>query len=129
MKVEVVKLNRKYNLGNYETIDVGFEAVLTELEGANAQATLDAVKNLEKLADTYYTMVRFQADMKPISAKQEGNVVRAAPAGPEPPTPEPKKTVLTLENIDWVDGGETDKGPYQKSASKPIDFYNIRKRH
>ena len=79
MNVNLVKLNRKYNLGNYETLDVGFEAELTEQEGANSQGSLDALKTLEKLADTYFEMVRFQ---KPAEKPKEA-------AKPEPPKVNP----------------------------------------
>ena len=69
MNVNTVKLNRKYNLGNYETIDVGYEAELTQVEGDDNQKILEATKELEKLADTYYTMVRFTPDKKTAEEK------------------------------------------------------------
>ena len=71
MNVKTVKLNRKYNLGNYETLDVGFEAELTEQEGADAQGSLDTLKDLEKLADTYFQMGRFQPQEKEVIVKRE----------------------------------------------------------
>ena len=69
MNVKTVKLNRKSNLGNYETIDVGYEAELTQVEGDDNQKILEATKELEKLADTYYTMIRFTPDKKTAEEK------------------------------------------------------------
>ena len=69
MNVKTVKLNRKYNLGGYETLDVGYEAELTQVEGDDNQKILEATKELEKLADTYYTMVRFTPDKKTAEEK------------------------------------------------------------
>ena len=69
MNVKTVKLSRKYNLGNYETIDVGYEAELTQVEGDDNQKILEATKELAKLADTYYTMVRFTPDKKTAEEK------------------------------------------------------------
>jgi hypothetical protein len=62
VNVKTVRVNRKYNLGNYETLDIGYEAELSQVEGDDNQKILDATKELEKLADTYYTMVRFTPD-------------------------------------------------------------------
>ena len=83
MNVKTVKLSRKYNLGNYEMLEVGLEAELSEVEGANSQGPLSALRKLEKVADQYYQMGRFQKDEPP---KQE------APK-PQPklaPSPQPK---------------------------------------
>ena len=48
MKLDRVKLNRKYNLGNYETLDVSFEAEITEQDNP-----LDTLKGLEDMAELY----------------------------------------------------------------------------
>lgn len=71
MNVKTVKLTRTYNLGDYESLKVGYEAELTQIEGDDNQKILDATKELEKLCDTYYTMVRFSADKKPEQKQEE----------------------------------------------------------
>lgn len=116
--MKTVRLERLYNLGDYESVRVGYEAVLTELEGANSEAVLKATADLEKLCDQYFTAGRFQ---KQEPLKQE------KPKEQPKQEEKPKGVVVNLENIDWIDGGETDKGPYQKSASKPLDFYAAKK--
>jgi len=62
LKLDRVKLNRKYNLGNYETLDVGFEAETTEQDNP-----LDVLKGLEDLAELYLQ----SRTMKPESSKPE----------------------------------------------------------
>ena len=79
MNVKTVKLNRKYNLGNYETIDVGYEAELTQVEGDDNQKILEATKELEKLADTYYTMIRFTPDKKTAEEKPAAEQPKETP--------------------------------------------------
>lgn len=49
MKVTHVLVCRKYNLGDYQTIDLQLEADLDSLENP-----LEAMKKLEKLINDYY---------------------------------------------------------------------------
>ena len=107
MKVEVVKLNRKYNLGNYETLDVGFEAVLTEIEGADADKVLEVARGLEKLADSYFQAGRFQKE--------------------EPVEEKPKGVIVNLDNIEWETQTATAKGPWEKSVTEPVDYWTLKK--
>ena len=67
--MKTVKFERVYNLGDYESIRVSYEAELSELEGNDKQKILEATKKLEKLADTYYQMIRFTPDKKPAVEK------------------------------------------------------------
>ena len=112
MKVEVVKVERLYNLGDYESLRVGYEAVLTEIEGANSQEVLNVTANLEKLCDQYYEMGRFQ---------------RQPQEKPKPEEKKPQGIVVNLENIAWEEQPATEKGPWEKSMSQPIDYFTVKK--
>jgi len=113
VKVEIVKVERLYNLGNYETLRVGYEAVLTELEGANSQEVLKATADLEKLCDQYYQAGRFQ--------KQP----QEKPKEPEPPLE--KGIIIDLETLAWQDMPATEKGVWQKSETKNASYYAVKK--
>lgn len=63
MKLDRVKLNRKYNLGNYETLDVGFETETTEQDNP-----LDVLKRLENIAEMYLQTRLSKAEEKPAAA-------------------------------------------------------------
>lgn len=60
MELDRVKLNRKYNLGNYETIDVGFEAETNEQDNP-----LDVLKHLEDMAELYLQARTAKTEQKP----------------------------------------------------------------
>ena len=60
MKVEVVKVERVYNLGDYESIRIGYEAVLSDVEAGDDANILNITKQLEGLADQYYQHGRFK---------------------------------------------------------------------
>jgi len=59
VKVEVVKVTRKYNLGNYESIDVGYEAVLSDVEAGDDANILNCTRQLEGFADQYFQHGRY----------------------------------------------------------------------
>jgi hypothetical protein len=48
VKITEVAVSRKFNLGNYEMLEVGLEAALTESDNP-----LNALKNLEDMAELY----------------------------------------------------------------------------
>ena len=50
MNVTHVLVKRKYNLGNYQTLDLQLEADIEPLEDPK-----EALKNLEKLINDYYS--------------------------------------------------------------------------
>ena len=127
MKVEVVKLNRKYNLGNYETLDVGYEAILTELEGAGSEAVLKATADLEKLADNYFQMGRFQRQDQPKQSPQPKTTEAAKPIG-NPPTellvnfPEDLRELINVSDVGsewWI------TKPYDHTDKGKEDFAKI----
>ena len=60
MKIEKVTLNRKFNLGNYETLDCGFEA-----SRVNTDNPLDVFKQLEDVAELY-----LESRLKPTKAEK-----------------------------------------------------------
>jgi len=60
LKLDRVKLNRKYNLGNYETLDVCFEAETTEQDNP-----LDVLKGLEDMAELYLQTRLSKTEQKP----------------------------------------------------------------
>lgn len=109
MKVEIVKVTRKYNLGNYEMLDVGYEAALTDIEGSSSQEVLKVTQALEKLCDEYYTAGRWQ--------KQET------------PKEEPKQNgdAIDLESLEWEDMPATAKGPWQKTQTKNTTYFAVKK--
>ena len=115
MKVEIAKIERLYNLGNYETLRVGYEAILTEIEGANSQEVLKATADLEKLCDQYYQMGRFQKQPE------------EKPKPKEPETPLEKGIIIDLETLVWQDMPATEKGVWQKSETKNASYYAVKK--
>jgi hypothetical protein len=63
MKLTAISLNRKFNLGNYETLDVGLEAQLSEKDNP-----LDAWKQLEDLAEMHLQTRTAKPEAKPTIA-------------------------------------------------------------
>ena len=104
MKLDRVKLNRKYNLGNYETIDVCFEAETTEQDNP-----LNVLKGLEDLAELY---------LQSRTAKTEK---------PKPTPPLEKGIVIDLETLIWQDMPATDKGVWQKSETQNASYFAVKK--
>lgn len=106
MKVEVVKVERLYNLGDYESLRVGYEAALTELEGASSQEVLKVTASLEKLCDEYFQAGRFQ---------------KQSPAKAEKPQPKPSEKQLSFEEKELLGhegwkGRKIDNGEYEAGS-------------
>ena len=85
MKVEVVKVTRKYNLGNYESIDVGYEAVLSDVEAGDDANILNCTRQLEGFADQYFQHGRFKRNGtgKPAAEKPQPTVQNPLDQFPE----------------------------------------------
>lgn len=117
MKLDRISLNRKFNLGNYETLDLGLEAQLGEQDNP-----LDVWKQLEDLAEMYLqtrlSKATSKADEKPVAEPKPV----AKPAPPMVPAPDfdPKEL---LEHR-WK-GKKTGEGTYAEGTlSWGWDFRN-----
>jgi len=109
VKIEGVKLNRKFNLGNYETLDVGFEAYIVETDNP-----LDVLKGLEDMAELYLQ-----------SRTMRTSVAEAIKPKTEPPLE--KGVIIDLETLVWQEMPATDKGAWQKSATRNASYYAAKK--
>jgi hypothetical protein len=66
MKIETVKLSRKFSLGNYEMLEAGFEASVSEQDNV-----LETLKVLEDLAETYLQVRTMKGGQKKLEAEPE----------------------------------------------------------
>lgn len=112
MNLEKVSLERTFNIGNYESIRVGLECSVNTGENP-----LDVLRQLEDTAETYLTTARFKNE-KAVDKPANETVT---------PAPEPKGVIVDLAKIEWTHGGTTDKGTYEISTSKPIDYFSVKK--
>jgi hypothetical protein len=86
MNVKTVRLNRKYNLGNYEQVEVGLEVDLTEIEGADAETVKKAMVAIDKLFP-HPVIPELFMDLPKL-----GEPV----VDQKPPTPKPKETPYAI---------------------------------
>lgn len=83
MKPTAISINRKFNLGNYETLDVGLEATLTEQDNP-----LDAFRQLENMTELY---------LQNRLSKQPG--FESRPASPQTAKEQPATKPVTIDSV------------------------------
>ena len=66
MKIETVRLSRKFSLGNYEMLECGFEASVKEQDNP-----LDVLRSLEDLAEMYLTSRTMKTEVKPLNEAEK----------------------------------------------------------
>ncbi len=112
MKIDRVSLERKFNLGNYETLDVGLEAMLGEKDNP-----LDVWKQLEDLAELYLQARTAKPETKPASAEAPKLAVAPKPVV-TPPTSPPQVPFFNSEELmrhKWK-GKKTGEGSYAEGS-------------
>jgi hypothetical protein len=100
LKIDRARITRKFNLGNYETLDVGFEASLGEKDNP-----LDVCRQLEDLCELYLQARTAKPEAKP---KPE---VKA----PTSPPQEPAFDAQELLGHKWK-GKRTGEGSYAEGS-------------
>jgi len=96
MDIKTVTYTRKFNIGNYESMECGFEAGLSEIEGGNVEKVLEVFARLEDVAEAYLQYRVRAPEKQPIDrVKKDTSGVKIVPK-PEPfrfkevPIPQPK---------------------------------------
>jgi hypothetical protein len=102
MKIVKVSFTRKFNLGNYESLDLHAEA---ELSGADNPPEIWTV-----LRDNTEMWFR-DSQKKPVGEQQNQ---------PAEPKPEPPKEYFKAGTLKWFEAPPTDKGPWEKLD--PLDL-------
>lgn len=102
MKITKTSLERTFNLGNYESLRVGFEAEVTEQDNP-----LDTIKGLEDMAELY---------LNTRHAKTEHPKPQDQPKEPS------QGVVVNLDDLKWELMPATEKGTWEKSESKGVSY-------
>ena len=100
MKIDRISVARKFNLGNYETLDVGVEAILGERENP-----LEAWKVLENMAELYLQSRTAKPSEKPVAEE------KPTPPQEQPPEFDPQE----LLGHKWK-GKRTGEGTYAEGS-------------
>ena len=108
MKTTKVTFNRKFNIGNYQTIDVGGEIELGEKDNMLEAWTI-GIDNAEMWHLDY---------QRKMEKKQETPKL-------EPPLE--KGIIIDLETLVWQEMPATDKGAWQKSETRNASYYAVKK--
>ena len=104
MKISTVHVVRKHKLADYEMLEVGLDAAVTDQDNV-----FDAIKNLHSLAELY---------LKDVDNGHETQEEEKA-----------QGVVPELNTLKWVDmpATEQNKGAWQKSTTKNTSYYAIKK--
>ena len=107
MKITKVMFNRKFNLSNYESLDIAAEAELID----------DSVNVLEA-----WSILKDNAEMWFIDQQRKKTQALQQPVAPKPVQPSTPQQSLKNESMqpkkdaDWIEMPSTEKGPWEKSS-------------
>jgi hypothetical protein len=95
MRITKVSVSRKFNLGNYESCDMAAEAELNEND-----KPLEIWEILRDNIEMEFAAMQ-RKDRKAPTPASDQSIIRAKPAGPEPPTPQPTELFkpATIKNV------------------------------